>query len=249
MSSGDTAQKLRDLLAKLETSVTPACPVPMGPPQDVERGTHLLLYSFMIWESEPATAAGWLSRLYAEIIDPNELRVALPEEICHWCGDDDGHSRERAARLRACLNDIYRREHEVSLARLGAVSKREVREYLDSLEGVPSFVAARVSLLGFGSHATPLDLRLHRMLGAQGAIDGTGDLIEAERWLERQIRASESEHVALLLEGWRRQGPKRAGDKAGGKTAKRGAGRSSGPQTARARPSKQSTPKRSKKDT
>lgn len=257
MSSGDAALKLRELLAKLEGCVVPAPAAPAATAQGVEAGTHLLLYSFLLWESEPACAAGALSRLYAEIIDPNELRVALPEEICAWCGSTDGRARERAARMRACLNDIYRREHGVTLARLGALSKREAREYLDSLEGIPSFVAARVSLLGFGSHAAPLDDRLWRMLESQGAIDGAADLLEAERWLERHVRASESERVALLLEGWREHEPKRG--RAPDTGAKRGPGAKQKPSAKRAAPRAQTpprprsgkpgTPKRPKKDT
>jgi hypothetical protein len=254
MSSGDAAQKLRDLLARLESTVTPARATPPEPPPAIDPGTHLLLYSFMLWESDPASAAGALSRLYAEIIDPNELRVALPDEICAWCGIHDEIARERAARLRACLNDIYRREHEVSLARLGSVSKREAREYLGSLEGMPAFVAARVSLLGFGSHAAPLDGRLCRLLDGHGAIDSPGDLFEAERWLERQVRASESERIALLLEGWREHEPnprtRAPGDQRTATPTQKAGGARKAARTpaARAQSAKPGTPKRPKKD-
>ncbi|HZW08649.1 MAG TPA: hypothetical protein VFF69_01990 [Phycisphaerales bacterium] len=256
MSSGDAAQRLRDLLAKLESSVKPSRATPGDAPAGMEPGTHLLLYSFMLWESDPAAAAGSLSRLYAEIIDPNELRVALPDEICAWCGAHDEIARERAARVRACLNDIYRREHGVSLARLATISKREVRDYLDSLEGVPAFVAARVSLLGFGSHAAPLDARLCRMLRGAGAMDGAGDLAESERWLERQVRASESERIALLLEGWREHEPKPrarpaaapAGKRAGAPKPKQDAPRPAPRAQPRSKSAKPGTPKRPKKD-
>lgn len=245
MSSGDSAERLHKLLAELESSLKPAPRIPCEPPEGTEPKAHLLIYSFLVWESSPSAAAPALETLCREIIDPNELRVALPEEIASWCGGKDAIGLERAARLRASLNDLYRREHGVTMTRLDSLSKREVRDYLDSLEGMPPFVAARVSLLGFGGHAAPLDARLQRMLEARQAIESGRSMAETERWLERQIRASDSERAALLLEAWRESAAP-AGRKRSGSAAK--------PPKEAAAPSrpegraKQSKAKRPKKD-
>lgn len=203
MSVQDAAQGLRSLLDELEQRLTPVAPTPFPPPEGVDALVHLVLYSLLLWESSPDAARRALTSLYDAIIDPNELRVALPDEILAWIGGRDAAARDRSARMRAVLNDIYRREHIVSLERLASVSKREVREYLDSLEGMPSFVAARVTLFGFGGHAVPTDSRLIERLAAGGALDTAASPQDAERWLERQIRASDAEHTALLLEAWR----------------------------------------------
>jgi hypothetical protein len=255
MSSVEPSQKLRDLLSKLASSVQPAARAPQGVAAGSDAATFMLAYSFMLWERDPSGAADAVSKLYAEIIDPNELRVALPEEIAAWCGDSDAHSFERSARLRACLNDIYRREHAVSLQRLASLSKREAREYLDSLEGIPAFVAARVCLMSFGGHAVPIDRRLQSMLEREGALQPGLDLGEAERWLERQVRASESESTVLLLEAWREQGTRRSRPARAERTRKPTPGGKASPARGASQRSKapghsakSASPKRPKKD-
>jgi len=237
MSAAESAQKLRELVKRLAASLTPAERAPAHPLAGVDPPMHILVYSFMLWERDPAAAAAALASLYNGIIDPNELRVALPEEIAAWCADTDALALERAARLRACLNDLYRREHAVSLERVAGLSKREAREYLDSLEGIPPFVAARVSLFGFGGHAVPVDRRLHGMLERESAVEVGSSLVDAERWLERQVRASEAEGVVLLLEAWREE----AGRAGKSKSAPRGKGPGK-----KAPPSTRTTPPRSR---
>ncbi|MBK7405230.1 MAG: hypothetical protein IPJ41_11505 [Phycisphaerales bacterium] len=203
MTGQDAAQALRTLVADLERKLTPAAPTPAPPPEGVAPLIHLLLYSFMLWESCPAEAEPALGRLYAAIIDPNELRVALPEEIAGWLARRDNAALDLAARLRAVLNDIYRREHLVSIDRLASTSKREAREYLDSLEGMPAYVAARVTLLGFGGHAVATDAALILRLASAGAVENGSSTQDTERWLERQIRASDAERTNLLFDAWR----------------------------------------------
>jgi len=202
LPSGDS-ERLATLLTSLLGRVGPASPAPESVHGTVEPLVHMLLYSFLLWESTPAHATDGLAALYASIVDLNELRVAMPQEIVDCVGMRDRASLERADRLRAALNSIYRREHRVSLERLAGASKREVREYLDALDGVPAFVAARVTLLGFHGHAVPIDRRRFDLLVREGVLEPTLTLDEAERWLERQIRASDAEQIVLVLDNWR----------------------------------------------
>lgn len=214
--SGD-GDRLAALLSALLPKVSPGPAAPECTHEGLGPLIALVIYSFLLWESTPQTAGAAFTELCTRIIDPNELRVALPEEIVEWTGYKDGCAIERADRLRASLNALFRREHRVSLAHLENLSKREVREYLDGLEGMPSFVAARVTLFGFHGHAVPIDRRLFDLLVGEGVLDPGLPLDEAERWLERQIRASDTEQIVPVLEAWRdvakRPAPRKSGAK------------------------------------
>jgi hypothetical protein len=200
--SGDgdkLAALLTSLLGKGETA-------PVFPEREhecVEPLVGCLIYSFLLWESAPKAAAAAFDSLCAWIIDPNELRVALPQEIVEWTGAKDRAALERADRMRASLNALFQREHRVTLTHLESKPKREVREYLESLEGMPAFVAARVTLFAFHGHAIPMDRTLFDLLVGEGVLEPSLALDEAERWLERQIRASDAEKIVPVLEAWR----------------------------------------------
>ena len=211
-AAGDV-DRLTAVLKRLLKEHTPAVRVPVKGFEGYEPACAMLVYSFLLWESTPKQAASGLQRLGEAVIDLNDLRVAMPSEIIEITGMRDGVSPERAERLRAVLNDIFRREHLVSLSRLDSISKREVRDFLDSLEGMPAFVAARVTLLGFGGHAIPIDGRLQKLLAAEGVFESGVHPDDAERWLERQIRATDAVDIALLLEAWREGGRQSGGGK------------------------------------
>lgn len=228
--SGD-GDKLAALLSSLLPKVTPSPAAPACDHESLEPLVALTIYSFLLWESTPHAAQRAFGELCGRIIDTNELRVALPEEIVEWTGVKDPFATERADRLRASLNALFRREHRVSLAHLESRSKREVREYLDGLEGMPSFVAARVTLFGFHGHAVPIDRRLCDMLIREDVLDPALPLDEAERWLERQIRASDTEQIVPVLEAWRDAAPRGGARKSSSK-----------------RPPRKAASKRTKKD-
>jgi hypothetical protein len=90
------------------------------------------------------------------------------------------------------------------------------------------------------------------MLDSEGALEEAATLAEAERWLERHVRASDAEGVTLLLEAWRQRGSRpRRGTRAK-KSKKAGAGKKppapARTKTSGARGGKRGAPKRSKKD-
>ena len=130
------------------------------------------------------------------------MRVCLADELAGMIGERYPKAVERCARLRSALNELYRREHAVTLARAAGLGKREAREYLDSLEGMPPFVSARVALLALGGHAFPLDERIHQVLLEEGAVPADLRLPDAAGWLERQLRAGEALPAYLTLETW-----------------------------------------------
>lgn len=205
MSSQDPAKLLQALLKKLTNRYGEQQPDPLtaGVDEGVDPLLHLFIYSFLLWDASTGQARGALKRIRETFVDYNELRIAFADEIAAAFGERYPRGYERALRLRSSLHDIFRREHSLSLQSLTELSKREARSYLDSIDGTPAYVAARVLLLGLGGHAIPVDQRIADLLAAEAVLgDDVTDADSAASWLERQIRAGEATSVAIVLQAW-----------------------------------------------
>lgn len=160
------------------------------------------VWSFLVWEASLAEAERALRKIQSNVVDYNELRVCLPEETVGIIGPRYPRAQERAMRLRAGLQDIYLREHIVSLDHLADAPKRTARQYLDTLDGVPAFVAGRVFLLGLGGHALPLDERLVEKLKEYQMLEEDTTVERAIAALERHVKAEDAPETHLLLVAW-----------------------------------------------
>ncbi len=200
--SADPVKKLHTFMKKLPAlgeETTPAY-----------RSSHALdpivaelVRAFFIWEAGLQAAERALAGVESATADYNELRVCLPHELEQMVGRGDKHLAERSLRLRSVLNDIYRREHELTLVHLATLPKREARAYLDALDGMPAFVSARVCLLAIGAHTVPVDARVVAALAEQEAIPAeleSSPHAECASWLEHHIRAEESVAFHLRME-------------------------------------------------
>lgn len=220
------AALIKRLKSEFETPQETAGAVAPPPATTADSVLDQMVYSFLLWETTTTHATTAHKRLREAFVDLNEVRVCFPEEISAAVGERFPKSRERASRLRAVLNDIYRREHGLTLARLIDQPKREARMYLESLEGMPSFVAARVALVGLACHAVPVDERLLSLLAQERAVEPDVSVEEASSWIERQVRANEAAPTHQLLRSW--------ADEEGGGSKRKPAGRSGPTETASA---------------
>lgn len=238
MSNADQTKALRALLKKLDGRHKPAEPIPAEPvaPDPTDPVLHQLVYSFLLWEATPAQAATALNKLLGAVVDYNELRICLADELSSIIGERYPMSLERAERLRACLNDVYVREHAVRLSELNDASKRDARTYLSTLDGIPQYVASRVLLLALGGHAMPVDSRMGDQLIGEGVADEGTNADDISSWLERQVKAADASETYLLLESW-----------AATRAKRRAASRKSSSKTSSKRSSKKTTKKASSK--
>ncbi len=202
MSEAEPAQKFAALLEGVLAEHPDA-----DPSTEADRGTPTaesvmqeFLRAFLTWEASPVKAEAALKRLHHGVVDYNELRVCLNDELAQMLGERYPMARERAHRLRAALNELYRREHGVTLEAVLTMPKREARAYIATLEGVPAFVPARVTLLELGGHAFPVDERIRAALAEEGVE--VGDTEALGSWLERQVRGGEARRAYLALESW-----------------------------------------------
>lgn len=237
MSAPDPAKKLSALIKKLRTTYGDevADPGMEGLPPGADPLLWQLVFSFLAWESSTSRAVTANKKLHAAVVDYNELRVCLIDELVGMIGDRYPRAVERVTRLRTALNDLYRREHAVKLSKLVDSPKRDARQVLDSLEGLPPFVSARMMLLAFGGHSFPLDERIHQALVSEEAAPA--DFTEAAGWLERQFRAGEAAPAYNLMEAWMNDRPL---PKTPGRAPKRSAPAAAKPAAEEPRPGKRS---------
>jgi endonuclease III len=167
-----------------------------------DAGVTELVHALLLTDATTQAAKGAMKRLCELVVDANELRVLMPEEIEGALGERYPAASVRARRIRAVLGDIHRRQHCVSLAHLGGASARDIRAYLESLEGVTHFAAARVALLGFTLPAIPVDTRLAQLLADEGVVEEGAPPCDIAAWIEKQIAASEAVAVHGALQAW-----------------------------------------------
>ena len=161
-----------------------------------------LVVGFLEWNATAEMAAKAHEQLMAELVDNNDLRVSLPQELVALIGPKYPQAAERMSRLRDVLNEIYTREHAVSLGSLVGRPKKQVRAYIADLTGITPYVAAQVMLLGFAVHAMPMDDRIARLLCAEGVVDPNAGVREIAQFVERRVKAGDAAEVHRVLRAW-----------------------------------------------
>jgi endonuclease III len=126
-----------------------------------------------------------------EFVDLNELRVATDLEIQELLGVRYPEIEERVAMITQSLNDIFEREHTMSLDRLKAVSKRDARQFIRELPGITPFVEAYVMLYAFDGNAFPMDLEMLGYLRDQEIVEEEATLEEAQKFVENHVKGEE----------------------------------------------------------
>jgi endonuclease III len=161
-----------------------------------------LIHAFLEWETTSAQAQDAMRRLMEAMVDFNDVRVSLPHEVVQVIGADYPLALERASRMHDSLQEVYLREHATSLKSLAAKNKKDIRHYLDTLPGMPGFVAAQVSLQCFGVHAIPVDRLLTNLLREQQAVHPEATPDEIEAFLAKHVKQGDAEAVHSTLRCW-----------------------------------------------
>jgi len=117
----------------------------------------LFLHSSLLYDATLEQADAALTRIRSRNVDFNEFRVNLVEEMVQTIGPKFPEGFSRMRRVRSTLADVFRRHHKVSLEQLVGKPKRDVRTYLEHLDGMPTYVSSRMMLIGFGVALVPID--------------------------------------------------------------------------------------------
>jgi len=203
VTSGDPTKRLAGLLRRLRGEHgAEATPAPLECEEGVDRLVHELVFSILLWEASSGQARAAFKRLRESVVDYNELRVCVPDEVASTLGEKYPLGGERALRLRTVLNEVFFRQHALSLSHLADSGKREARTFLESLDGVPCFASARLLLVAGLGHALPVDERLRDLLAAEGVVAEDASPEAAAGWLERHVRAEDALETHALFQAW-----------------------------------------------
>lgn len=168
-----------------------------------------IVHAHLLWNATARQANTAYRRLMKSVVDLNDLRIQLPSEVKGQVGVNYPQVDERCSRLHATLRSIYLREHDMSLESLSELGKRDIRQYLETLDGVTPFVVGRVLSLCYDTAAMPVDDRTLECLVAAGACHESTNVSELAAWLTRQVKADETVAVHAGLQAWVEAQPKR----------------------------------------
>jgi len=209
VTARDPIHQLKALLEGLASPPEPddlqALTDPEPPPGQADPVLAQLLFSILLCDTAIAPARVAMARLREEVVDCNELRVCTRAELASMLGSRFPRSAERAERLKAALNDIYLREHALRLDHLAESTKREARNYIESIQGVPPFAAARTLLLELTVHTFPVDSRIAALLAEHSVVPPGLAPQTVTTKIERLIRAGQARGAYLLIEHWCQQ--------------------------------------------
>ncbi|MEO1598219.1 MAG: hypothetical protein AAFR78_06735 [Planctomycetota bacterium] len=193
ISATEAGKALKRLLGKAKNAENPF--------PGVSDATQVLIQSFLVWEWNGARASSTWARMVEDVTDLNELRVTVVDDYLEYFGGGCPRAEERADRLRATLRGVFHREHSTDLSGPAGGPKKEFREYLDSLEGMTPFVAARTALIAASSHAVPVDERTLRLLVKSGVVDPDATIESASQTMSRLVTAAQGldTHLALQM--------------------------------------------------
>ena len=168
----------------------------------------MLVYSFLLWEATAKQADDAMAKIREAIVDFNDLRVFLPNEIVTLIGSRYPLALERAQRMKSSLHSIYLSQHAVSLDHLASAGKREAKALIEGLEGIPAYVSARVLQRCFGVHIIPVDDRLVDLLVEAKVLTEIVDSSELSSWMSRQVKSADGHAFEASIRAFVDDSPK-----------------------------------------
>jgi endonuclease III len=183
-NAGKHADKLKTVCKKLIKEYKPQPKQPMEALKALVRGA-------MSYDVTDARADEAMKAIEKEFVDLNELRVATDLEIQELLGTRYPVIEKRVAMITQSLNNIFEREHTLSLDRLKEISRRDARQFLRELPEIHPFVEAFVMLFAFDGHTMPIDECMLEYLKEEDVLDSDTTLEEAQKFVEHHLKAEE----------------------------------------------------------
>lgn len=126
-----------------------------------------------------------------EFVDLNELRVGTELELQDMLGEKYPGIEGRAMKMVAILNAVFEKEGTLTLDRVKALGKKEIRQYFRELPEMTPYVEAYIMMYGFDSAAVPVDNELLAMLVDADAADENSTVEEVQKSLENHLKVEE----------------------------------------------------------
>lgn len=134
-----------------------------------------------------------------------EALMAAPAAAIAEAVQVGGLAQVKAPRLKALLEEVWRRLGSFDLSFLVEMPLEEAKAWLRSLPGVGPKTAACVLLFAFGRPALPVDTHVHRLVRRLGLIDAKMGAEAAHEALEAVLAPAEVYpfHMGLVRHGRR----------------------------------------------
>ncbi len=178
------ADDLKSLCRKLVRERKPEPKTPLEPLDALVRGAM----SFDVPDSRADDA---IKAIKKEFVDLNELRVATDLEIQEMLGQRYPEIERRVRMITLSLNDIFEREHTMSLNRLREISRRDARQFLRELPEIHPFVEAYVMTMSLDGNALPIDDTMLNYLREGEIVDEETTLEDAQKFVEHHLKAED----------------------------------------------------------
>ena len=173
------------------------------PPEKTEQEPLIaLVRGAMSFDVSDNRAADAIKAIEKEFVDLNELRVATDLEIQEMLGQRYPEIERRVRMITSSLNNIFEREHTLSLNRLKEISRRDARQFLRELPEVHPFVEAYVMMMSLDGNAFPIDDTMLDYLKEEEIFEEDATLEDAQRFIEHHVKAEDLHpfHASLRAE-------------------------------------------------
>lgn len=150
-----------------------------------------LVMAVVMEDCDDRKAAAAMAAFDAEFVDVNELRVATELELADLMGPKYPSFGERSMRLRDLLMNLFDAEGRLSIDRLAAMGKKDLRAAMRGVPQMTPFVEGFMTLAGFAQTAVPLDETMRQFLVTQDVLEPETAPDEAQRFLEGNLKAEE----------------------------------------------------------
>jgi hypothetical protein len=178
------ADELKSLARKLLREHKPPEKQPAAP-------LNALVRAAMMFDVSDSRADDAIKTIEKEFVDLNELRVATDLEIQEMLGQRYPDIERRVTMITQALNNIFEREHTLSLDRLKEVSRRDARQFLRELPDIHPFVEAYVMLFSLDGNAFPIDETMLQFLRDEEILDEDVPLDEAQKFIEHHLKTED----------------------------------------------------------
>src|SRR5256885_7609071 len=162
-----------------------------APPREPQDALRALVRSAMSYDVPDHKADDALKAIDREFVDLNELRVATELEVQEMLGQRYPKIEQRVTMITQALNNIFEREHTLSLDRLKEISRRDARQFLRELPDIHPFVEAYVMLFAFDGHTFPIDDPMLDILRDEEIVEDETSLADAQKFVEHHLKDHE----------------------------------------------------------
>jgi endonuclease III len=162
-----------------------------APPREPQEPLRALVRAAMSFDVTDHKADDAMKAIEREFVDLNELRVATELEVQEMLGQRYPKIEQRVAMITQALNNIFEREHTMSLDRLKEISRRDARQLLRDLPDIHPFVEAYVMLFCFDGHTFPVDDAMLEVLRDEEVVEENTSLEDAQKFVEHHLKDAE----------------------------------------------------------